>query len=198
MNAGQIAAGIAALLVAGEGVHAAVATPSNLLRPPGIQGEADFMARCVKCGKCIEACPFNAVKAADLAAGAAAGTPVIDPVVNACRMCDDYPCVNACPTDALRNVESRADINMGYAQIDRDACIALRGLRCEVCYRICPLIDRAITVKFEDLENDNIHMKFVPTIDKDVCTGCGLCVQRCVVREPKVAIRIVTRAEQER
>ena len=38
----------------------------------------------------------------------------------------------------------------------------------------------------------------MPTIDTSVCTGCGLCVQRCVVREPKVPIRIVSRAEQEK
>ena len=35
-------------------------------------------------------------------------------------------------------------------------------------------------------------------IDASLCTGCGLCVQRCVVRDPNSAIRIVTLAEQEK
>ena len=113
-------------------------------------------------------------------------------------MCADFPCVAACPTDALRDVEEPEDVEMGYALIDEEACIAFRGLRCEVCYRVCPLIDQAIFLQFGDIDNDSIHTKFMPTIDTNVCTGCGLCVQRCVVREPKVPIRIVSRAEQEK
>lgn len=199
MVSGRFIAGLAAMLVAGEAVHAVAANASSeLLRPPGAQGESDFLSRCVKCGKCIEACPFNALVVAGPTAGASAGTPIIIPETNACRMCEDLPCLNACPTEALRDVEDPRDIRIGYAEVDEKHCIAYRGLRCEVCYRICPLIDEAITIEYEGIENDAIHMKFLPTIDKDVCTGCGLCVQRCTVRDPNVAIRIVGIAEQEK
>ena len=71
-------------------------------------------------------------------------------------------------------------------------------MRCEVCYRVCPLIDEAITIEYESIENDAIHTKFIPTINKEVCTGCGLCVQRCVVRDPKVAMKVVSIAAQEK
>ena len=197
MNIGKIIGGLAAAAVLASGGVAVASSSRSLLRPPGAQGEADFMARCIKCGKCIEACPYVAIHAASLASGAASGTPVIDARTQACRLCEDFPCVNACPTDALRDVESRSDVDMGYASITESECIAFRGLRCEVCYRACPLIDEAITVEFGSLEDDTIHAKFMPTINKDVCTGCGLCVQRCVVSDPIVPIRIVTRAEQE-
>lgn len=198
MGAGKIIAGIAAVLVAAEGAHAVTAgSSSRLLRPPGIQGERDFMARCVKCGKCIEACPYAALHAADMLKGSAAGTPFIEPRAQACRLCTDFPCVAACPTGALRDVVKREDPNMGYALIDENVCIAHKGYRCEVYFRVCPLIDRAITIDFQSMENDAIHTKFIPTIDKDVCTGCGLCVERCAVSEPYVPIRIVTRAESE-
>ena len=100
------------------------------------------------------------------------------------------------PTDALRDVAEKHDPRMGYARIDEEVCIAYQGYRCEVCYRICPLIDEAITIDFQNRENDSIHAKFIPTINKDVCTGCGLCVERCAVSEPYVPIRIVTLAEQ--
>ena len=189
MKLAKLIAGTAAALVAAEGVHAVAAglQGSTLLRPPGSQGERDFIARCTKCGRCIQACPYKALHAAGAEQGAASGTPFID-----------VPCVAACPTDALRDVEEPEDVEMGYALIDEEACIAFRGLRCEVCYRVCPLIDQAIFLQFGDIDNDSIHTKFMPTIDTNVCTGCGLCVQRCVVREPKVPIRIVSRAEQEK
>ena len=199
MGAGKLIAGVAAVLVAAEGAFSVAANAStNLLRPPGIQGEADFMARCIKCGKCIEACPYAALHAAGPAAGAAAGTPYIDAREQACRLCLDFPCVAVCPTQALRDVVERSDPKAGYARIDEEVCIAYKGYRCEVCYRICPLIDKAITLDFQAMEEDDIHTKFIPTINKDICTGCGLCVERCAVSDPYVPIRIVTRAEQER
>jgi len=199
MGAGKIIAGLAALAVAAEGVVSVTANATSaLLRPPGIQSERDFMARCIKCGKCIEACPYAALHVADASQGAAAGTPCIDAREQACRLCADFPCVDVCPTQALRDVAEKHDPHMGYARIEEDVCIAYQGYRCEVCYRICPLIDEAITIDFQSLEGDDIHMKFAPVVNKDVCTGCGLCVERCAVSEPYVPIRIVTLAEQEK
>ena len=96
----------------------------------------------------------------------------------------------------MRCAMSISDPHMGYARIDEEVCIAYKGYRCEVCYRVCPLIDEAITLDFQSMERDDIHTKFIPTISKQDCTGCGLCVERCAVSEPYVPIRIVTLAEQ--
>jgi len=198
VGAGKVIAGLAAVLVAAEGVGSiALGSSSKLLRPPGIQSEADFMARCVKCGKCVEACPYAALHVAGPLEGDAAGTPYIAAREQACRLCDDFPCVEACPTEALRDVSARTDAKMGYARIDEQVCIAYQGYRCEVCYRVCPLIDHAIEIDFQAMENDNIHTKFIPKIYKGRCAGCGLCVERCAVSEPYVPIRIVTLAEED-
>jgi len=198
MGAGKIIAGIAAAAVAAEGVlSTTMGSSSKLLRPPGIQSEADFLARCIKCGKCIEACPYAALHVAGPPAGSSAGTPFIDAREQACRLCADFPCVAACPTDALRDVSDKHDAHMGYARIDEQVCIAYQGYRCEVCYRVCPLIDEAITIDFQNRENDSIHAKFIPQVHKGKCTGCGLCVERCAVSEPYVPIRIVTLAEDD-
>ena len=122
MKRSSIIAGIAAAIVGGQAVYLAAAGKGELLRPPGAQSESDFMARCVKCGKCLEACPYRAVHVAPGNAGAAAGTPVIDAREQACRLCEDFPCVAACPTGALRDVEARADVHMGTAVIEEDLC----------------------------------------------------------------------------
>ncbi len=188
-------AGIAASLAGGETLFRAVAHADDLLRPPGIQSEDDFMARCIKCGKCIEACPYRTLRAAPFFAGGAVGSPHLSPREHACRLCEDFPCVAACPTGALRDVQARQDVHMGIAVIDEDLCIAFEGNRCEVCYRACPLIDEAITIEYSLREHDSFHAVFAPTVNPEKCTGCGLCVERCVVDEPRVAIRIATGAE---
>jgi len=38
------------------------------LRPPGALDEKDFLASCIKCGQCVQLCPVQAIKLADLAA----------------------------------------------------------------------------------------------------------------------------------
>lgn len=191
-------AGLAAIVVAAQGVAYAARGQADLLRPPGAQSEADFLARCIKCGKCIEACPYVALKPAGMDMGTATGTPFVNARSQACRLCEDFPCVDVCPTDALRDVEARSDVHMGVAVIDEKACIAFQGMRCEVCYRVCPLIDDAITIDYRMREGDAIHSLFTPLINSETCTGCGLCVERCVVSEPDVAIRIVPASEWKR
>lgn len=181
----------AGALVAVPAVAYLLRDSEDLLRPPGAADEQDFLARCIKCGRCIEACPYGAIHAENSIIGAASGTPVINARAQACRMCEDMPCIPACPTEALHPLESRNDIRMGTAVIKREACIAVRGMRCEVCYRACPLIDRAISIKATVREGDAIHTVFEPIVDPEACTGCGLCVQRCVVSDPEVAVEIV-------
>ena len=198
MKPSSVIAGASAAIVAFQAVVYASRGESSLLRPPGAQGESDFMARCIKCGKCIEACPYQALKPAGNEAGMAVGTPRIDARDQACRLCEDFPCVDVCPTGALRDVSARSDVRMGVAVIDEEGCIAFQGMRCEVCYRACPLIDQAIVIDYRMREDDAIHTLFAPVIDEDACVGCGLCVERCVISEPTVPIRIATDAERAR
>ena len=166
----------------------------KLLKPPGAASDDDFVARCISCGKCILACPYVAILTATVIHGRAAGTPYIDARRKACQLCEDFPCVAACPTGALRDINKRTDVNMGTAVIDEELCVVYNnGNRCEVCYRVCPLIDEAITIEFRDRPGDNIHMLFAPIVNEDVCVGCGICVERCVISEPDIAIKIKPR-----
>ncbi len=198
MKLSNVIAGASAAIVALQAAAYALRGEADLLRPPGAQGEGDFLSRCVKCGKCIEACPYRSLSPASQGAGVAVGTPCIDAREQACRLCEDFPCVAACPTGALRDIDGRQDVRMGIAVIDEDLCIAFQGMRCEVCYRACPLIDEAIVIDYRMREGDAIHSVFAPAIVQDACVGCGLCVERCVVGEPRTAIRIMCDAERAR
>jgi ferredoxin-type protein NapG len=75
---------------------------SARLRPPGALEEDDFLASCIKCGQCVQVCPVEALKLADIGDGYGIGTPHIAPREQACDFsCDAAQCILACPTGAL-------------------------------------------------------------------------------------------------
>ena len=72
------------------------------LRPPGALDEKDFLSSCIKCGQCVQVCPVQAIKLADLVDGVGVGTPYIDAREQACDFsCDAVQCILACPTGSL-------------------------------------------------------------------------------------------------
>jgi len=170
------------------------------LRPPGaLQGE-DFMRACIKCGQCLEACPYDTLKLATPGEQHGTGTPWFEPRTIPCYMCTDYPCTEACPSGALdlkqlsRN-GSPPDISfaeMGLAVIHKESCIAYWGIQCDACYRACPLMDEAISLEMEKNNVTGKHANLKPIVNSDVCTGCGLCEHVCVVE--KAAIRVLPRS----
>jgi ferredoxin-type protein NapG len=164
--------------------------PADALRPPGALPESKFLSACVRCGLCVRACPYDTLKLADLAAGPAGGTPYFRARKIPCEMCDDIPCVKACPTGALD--KSLTDISasrMGVAVIvSRDTCLNLQGLRCDVCYRVCPAIDKAITLEQTHNRRTGKHAVFEPVVHPDACTGCGKCEKACVLTESAIRV----------
>jgi ferredoxin-type protein NapG len=102
----------------------------------------------VRCGLCVEACPYDTLKLARLFEPVTTGTPYFKARAVPCEMCDDIPCVAACPSGALDRAMTDIDqARMGLAVlIDHETCLNYLGLRCDVCYRVCPVIDKAITL----------------------------------------------------
>mgnify|MGYP000965482401 FL=1 len=176
-----------------------VKATSLILRPPGALKEDDFLATCIKCGMCVEACPFDTLKLARPGDNKPFGTPYFIPREIPCYMCVDIPCVPICPTGALdiksvQNEEKKLEINkaqMGIAVIDDSSCIAFWGIQCDACYRACPLLGDAITIEYSKNERTGKHAFLKPVVHTDICTGCGLCERACVTQ--KAAIFVLPR-----
>ena len=193
-NIARAAGGACAFgLVVGIFGRQAQSLPAQVLRPPGAGTENDFLAACVRCGLCVRDCPYPTLSLADVAGDIPVGTPYFIARKVPCEMCDDIPCVKACPTNALDSkLTNIDDARMGLAVlIDNETCLNMQGLRCDVCHRICPLINEAITLEPQHNTRTGAHAIFVPTVHSDKCTGCGKCERACVL--DKAAIRVLPR-----
>ncbi len=182
-----------------------------MLRPPGALPEEEFIKTCIRCGLCVEACKNRdnkmvlngkEIDTLFLAApkdDAPIGTPFFIARTGPCFMCDDIPCMYACPTGALTPKECQNDkgevaidyAKMGVAVIDPSSCIAFWGLQCTACYRACPEIDKAITIEWKQNKRTGKHAYRIPIVHEDFCTGCGMCEEACVTE--KAAIKIFPR-----
>ncbi len=178
---------------------------SYVLRPPGAIDENNFVKACIKCGLCVEACPYDTLKLSPAESGTIVGTPYFVAREIPCYMCTDIPCVPPCPSGALditllqdvsdeNSLETKLNINkaqMGLAIINKESCVAFWGIQCDACYRACPLMDEAIVLKMERNERTGKHAFISPDVSADACTGCGLCERACITELP--AIRVFPR-----
>ncbi|MCG7899436.1 MAG: 4Fe-4S binding protein [Candidatus Thiodiazotropha lotti] len=152
------------------------------LRPPGAlktpQDEQQFYASCIKCGQCVQVCPVEAIKLADLLDGFGIGVPYIDAREQACDFsCDGLQCVLACPTGALtHDLDYPADTRMGFARLARPkACLAMQGKGFKGQARGA---DYRGLLRYEEVDRWNPIPVSDHPYDLEIC---DLCVRQCPI-----------------
>ena len=150
----------------------------ELIRPPGALPERDFLARCVRCGECLKACPTNTLQPLGLTAGLSAfyspkAVPRRGPCEPLCNVCG-----HVCPTDAIRPLPQDEKIwaKIGTAYVIREKCLAWElGRKCLICDEVCPYN----AVEFKKVAASPVA---VPFVHENKCSGCGFCEHYCPVR----------------
>ena len=153
--------------------------PADRIRPPGALREGDFLDACLRCGLCVQACPYDALRLADLGQPIAAGTPFFVARATPCAMCETIPCAAACPSGALALADI-ASAHMGLARLSApDRCYSFSGVAyCDSCFQACPLKGHAIRMQHGRTPRGG---SFTPTVATDRCTGCGCCEAACIL-----------------
>ncbi len=147
-------------------------------RPPGALLEDEFLAACIKCGQCVQVCPVEAIKLADITDGVGGGTPWIEPRRQACDFsCDGLQCVLACPTGALiHEINYPHEAKMAKAKLVRpDLCLAVRG---EGFKGLARGKDFSGLLRYEDIDRWNPLPVNEHEYDVEVC---DLCVRQCPI-----------------
>ncbi len=164
--------------------------PAGLIRPPGALPEKELLARCVRCGECMVACPTNTLQPIWLTSGIVG---VFSPALTPRRgYCDPNcrRCGRVCPTGAIRELDApdRIWAKTGTAYIVRQKCLAWEHQKsCMVCDEVCPY--DAI-----DFKRQPGNPYAVPHVNEDRCAGCGFCEHYCPVRS-RAAIVVIPQGE---
>jgi MauM/NapG family ferredoxin protein len=178
-------------------------TPSHkraslkLIRPPGSLPEPKFLAKCVKCGQCMRACPTGGLQPALTEAGPeGVYTPMLVPKVGYCEYYCSL-CTQVCPTEAITKltIEEKNKVKIGTAWVNKSRCIPyVLGKPCIVCEEHCPVSPKAIKlVEVETkLPDGTVAVQKAPVIDIELCTGCGICENKCpVMDDPAIFVTSV-------
>lgn len=186
------------------------------LRPPGALEEKQFLSTCIKCGQCVQVCPYYTLNLMDINSGFSIGTPCIYPSKRGCYLCDLFPCILACPSGALDyNVTDIKDIHLGIAVISNlDSCLSLKNEKLTskhtqkiLNFKVHNEKERILAESIKSSEDKNCDLcvklcpypnkqeaidminqdgKVFPVI-KQKCVGCGVCSEIC----PKDVINII-------
>lgn len=180
---GFLAAGCVSAAMVGLGGFGAVTKQSDIpfVRPPGMESQVDLIARCDRCQRCLQVCPYDIITPVPLGSSVVGyGTPTLDFTHGYCDFC--MKCTDACPTGALR-YGTPTEQDIGIAVVIKDSCVAWDWTGCTVCKDECP-VEGAITL--DDHER--------PVVHSDLCTGCGRCEEVC----PSASLRAYNNAVEEK
>jgi MauM/NapG family ferredoxin protein len=166
---------------------------SHLIRPPGTLQD-EFLSQCIRCSECMRACPTHALHPAFFEDGLVGlWSPILIPRLGYCDFSCNA-CGQICPTKAISalSLDDKRNQVIGKAFIDQNRCIAWADHKdCIVCEEMCPLPEKAITLKVGQWQSSGGELVEVllPQINRPLCIGCGICENKCPV-VGEAAIRV--------
>jgi ferredoxin-type protein NapG len=179
----------------------------NRLRPPGAVEEERFLSMCIKCGQCLQVCPYDSIKLEDIDGKAGVGTAYIAPLERGCYLCEAFPCVLACPTGALDHEANVIEkVHMGMAiVVNASACLALEGKKVtkEMIGRIYDHTEviseeerrnRKVVIHKNDPEKVILQKQLLQKLDKTEGNPCSICADLCPFEsDPTQAIGMISK-----
>jgi len=177
------------------------------LRPPGAVPEAQFLSMCIKCGQCLQVCPYDSIKLEDINGKAGVGTAYIAPLERGCYLCEAFPCVLACPTGALDHEANVIEkVHMGMAiVVNGKSCIALENKKVtkEMIGRIydhttviseAERKNRKVVIRGDEPEKVLLQKQLLEKLDKEEGKPCSLCATMCPYEpDPSRAIGMISK-----
>lgn len=173
-----------ALLGGGTYLAPKLNAQTPLLRPPGALDEKEFLSTCIKCGQCVQVCPYHSLSLLDMGSGNSIGTPHLDARNRACYLCDLFPCILACPSGSLNHDITEAhQVEMGIAVLKNPSkCLALMGKN----------------VEYDDIKDILKHsnknereQKVLDDLESYVGKPCTICADLCPYPTKENAIAMV-------
>lgn len=198
---------LASLALAGtSGFMFGKVEPKVHLRPPG--AVENFESLCIKCGQCVQVCPYHSIELLGFDDGVNLGTAYINASKRGCYLCDLFPCVLACPSGALsHNTSEIKDVCMGVAVVKNlGQCLAFKAQSVETSHIQHLLARKSYNEREQEVKDilsanlgktcalcvnscpvngalvfERQEQRQVVSV-KDECVGCGVCEEVCFAR----------------
>lgn len=144
-----------------------LSAPEPETRLPWSLSWPDFVADCTRCGDCLTACPEQILVKGD------GGFPTLDFRRGECTFCTE--CVSACELPLFRPV---TEAPWDYVAHIEAGCLAHEQVFCQRCQDSC----EHNAIRF----SPQLGRVPTPSIDLELCNGCGACVADCPVGSIRV------------
>ncbi|MCL1797632.1 MAG: 4Fe-4S dicluster domain-containing protein [Eggerthellaceae bacterium] len=180
-----IASGIAAVAVLTGALNFRV--KKLLCRPPGAQTEKRFLSLCVRCNRCVEACPQRVIEPVLFGGLLELRTPWLNFRKSYCNFCHDAgglktplppQCVVVCPTAALGTLKLNPAFTLnketGYSKEVRTFSIGLAKINTDFCPQHCDVCKKACPYFAIELDDNGYAF-----LTENRCNGCGACEFYC-------------------